>query len=98
MPVVRDVMQPFHELCYLWVQDKQPQDSTMRLAGLADKVVKYINISLASFGGDSPMDKLIYKDSRMTKNDTDVIIPAGSQFFMVVDLENVQKCSCCSHV
>lgn len=88
IPVIGDLTQPFDEMFYMWVQDKQPQATTKKLPGLADKEVQYINKALTPDESKPPIDELIFKDSRKTKNDTDVVIPAGSHFVLVLKFKD----------
>ena len=85
VPLVGNITQPFEQLYYLWVQDDYQGQGKDSLRGVSkaefDKIGKNSKLS--------PTDQLWYKAVKKY-NDLDVVITAGSHFFVIAKDANNQ--------
>ncbi|GAP85316.1 putative transcriptional activator srcap-like protein [Rosellinia necatrix] len=87
-----ELPQPFDEIAYVWVQDKKAQQQKRSAAGLTEEEVGRINRGIP--GADQPTEEfLLYRDTRKPglKKPTDVVVPAGSHFLVVMSSANTRR-------
>ncbi|KAI1174568.1 hypothetical protein F4777DRAFT_380648 [Nemania sp. FL0916] len=96
--------QPFDEIAYVWVQDKQNQKDKPNQAGLTQQDVERINQGLpkapdsdqSDTGASNRPNKpfILYRDTRKPGKDkkpTDMVVPTGSHFMVIATSANTQR-------
>jgi len=96
--------QPFDEIAYVWVQDKQNQRDNPNQAGLTQQDVDRINRGLPKVPGSDQSDPgesnrpnevfILYRDTRKPGKDkkpTDMVVPTGSHFMVIATSANTQR-------
>ncbi|KAK4180611.1 hypothetical protein QBC36DRAFT_353904 [Triangularia setosa] len=77
VPMLGTLKQPFEQMYYLWVQDNEPMPTGKTEARGITKA------EFEMLPTDTDTEKLFYKASKKKIADTDVVIGAGSHFFVV---------------
>lgn len=84
LPLIGDIAGPFDEMFYLWVQDNTSSNSD-KGPGLTKAEFEKINGWLGN------TDQLHFKATKPTVNDDDVVLEAGSHFFVVAKNTSGQR-------
>ncbi|KAF8535596.1 hypothetical protein BDD12DRAFT_892287 [Trichophaea hybrida] len=85
VPLVGDITQPFDEMFYMWAQDKSKKNAAAAGPGFTRAEVELLNGSLGH--------ALVFKDDfkandKGEKEKTDVVLPAGSHFVVVIKTQD----------
>ncbi|KAI9648823.1 hypothetical protein NHQ30_003464 [Ciborinia camelliae] len=75
IPLIGHIDQPLDEVSYTWVQDETALDK--KTPGLSRKEITNINASLA--------DSLVFNDKFKEQKPEDVLVSAGSHFFIIAN-------------
>ena len=95
VPTLGKLPQPFDEIAYMWIQDKDPSRLNANKAGLTADEVTYINRGLSSDSGVNQAHEpwLFFRDTRKPgeAKGTDRVLVPGSHLVVMLNAQGQRK-------